>query len=155
MDNNRIIIIGGGIGGLAAGLALQRRGIQGRRLWSARSEFREIGAGLIVTANARRAMRDLGVDSALEAVSSCVPVRMTCNYATGAVLDEMRTDDILQKYGIASLQVHRADLHGVLRDAVLANDGQAAREGHGFDRSRKTPRCGDVCQRSSRTRRRR
>ena len=102
-------------------MALQRRGFK-VAVYERSPEFREIGAGLIVTANARRALRDLGVDAALEAVSSCVPVRTTCNYATGAVLDEMRTDDILQKYGIASLQVHRADLHGVLRDAVRAND---------------------------------
>ena len=127
----RIIIVGGGIGGLAAGLALQRRGFR-IVVYERAPEFREIGAGLIVTANARRALRDLGVDDALAALSSCVPVRMTCNYATGAVLDEMRTDDILQKYGFASLQVHRADLHAVLHDSVLANDPDALRAGHEF-----------------------
>lgn len=131
LNLERIIIISGGIGGLAAGLALQRRGFK-IAVYERSPEFREIGAGLIVTANARRALRDLGVDAALEALSSCVPVRMTCNYATGAVLDEMRTDDIRQRYGFASLQVHRADLYGVLHDAVRANDAQALRAGHEF-----------------------
>ena len=95
-------------------------------------EFREFGAGLIVTANARRALRDLGVDARLEAASSCVPLRSTCNYATGEVLDEVSTDQIAQRYGIASLQVHRADLHGILLEAVRANDPAALRSGHAF-----------------------
>ena len=131
MNNRRIIIVGGGIGGLAAGLALQRRGFK-VVIYERAPEFREIGAGLIVTANARRALRDLGVDDALAALSSCVPVRMACNYATGAVLDETQTDDIQRKYGFASLQVQRGDLHGVLHDAVRANDGAALRAGHAF-----------------------
>ena len=54
MNIRRIIIVGGGIGGLAAGLALQRRGFQ-IAVYERAAEFREIGAGLIVTANARRA----------------------------------------------------------------------------------------------------
>lgn len=131
MNCKRIIIVGGGIGGLAAGLALQRRGFR-IVVYERAPEFREIGAGLIVTANARRALRDLGVDDALAALSSCVPVRMTCSYATGDVLDEVRSDSIQQRFGFASLQVHRADLHGVLRDAVRGNDTEALRAGYGF-----------------------
>jgi salicylate hydroxylase len=78
LEIRRIIIVGGG---LAAGLAVQRRGFK-ITVYERAAEFREFGAGLIVTANARRALRDLGVD-ALEAASSCVPLRATCNYATG------------------------------------------------------------------------
>ena len=131
MEIRRIIIVGGGIGGLAAGLALQRRGFK-ITVYERAAEFREFGAGLIVTANARRALRDLGVDAQLEAASSCVPLRSTCNYATGEVLDEVSTDQIAQRYGIASLQVHRADLHGILLKAVRANDPAALHSGHAF-----------------------
>ena len=131
MKIRRIIIVGGGIGGLAAGLALQRRGFK-ITVYERAVEFREFGAGLIVTANARRALRDLGVDARLEAASSCVPLRCTCDYATGEVLDEVSTDQIAQRYGIASLQVHRADLHGILLKAVRANDPAALRSGHAF-----------------------
>ncbi len=59
MKIRRIIIVGGGIGGLTAGLALQRRGFK-ITVYERAVEFREFGAGLIVTANARRALRDLG-----------------------------------------------------------------------------------------------
>jgi salicylate hydroxylase len=131
MNAKRIMIIGAGIGGLAAGLALQRRGFE-VVVYERAPEIREIGAGLLITANARRALLDLGVDDALAAVSSCVPVMHTCNYANGAVIREDQNEQIIRKYGMATLQVHRADLHGLLKDAVQANDPRALRPGHEF-----------------------
>ena len=121
MNVKRIVIIGGGIGGMAAALALQRRGF-GVAVYEKAKEIREIGAGVILTANARRALLDLGVDAALEALSSTIDVFYTCHYATGEVLRAVSNEDIRAKVGLASLGVHRADLHTVLKDAVLAND---------------------------------
>jgi salicylate hydroxylase len=131
MNAERIIIIGAGIGGLAAGLALQRRGFE-VVIYERAPEVREIGAGVIIAPNARRALRDLGVDEALEAISSCVPVRHVCNYATGAVVDVNPTQKIVEQHGMAMLQVHRGDLHRLLMEAVHANDRQALRPGHEF-----------------------
>ena len=133
MDPQRIIIIGGGIGGLAAGLALLRRGFK-TTVYERADAFREIGAGLIVTANARRALADLGVDDALAACSSNVRVRNTCNYATGAVMQEISNAEIERRYGYANLQVHRGDLHNVLLDGIRAIDPQALVAGHDFAR---------------------
>jgi salicylate hydroxylase len=131
MTANKIIIVGAGIGGLAAALALQRRGFR-VFVYERAQEIREIGAGLIVTANARRALHDLGIDKALEAASSCAPVHHLCNYATGAIERAVRNDQILQQYGMATLQVHRADLHGLLMEAVRANDPGCLCPGHEF-----------------------
>lgn len=131
MQIERIVVIGAGIGGLAAALALQRRGFT-VAVYERGAEIREIGAGLIVTANARRALRDLGVDDALAAASSCVPVMYTCAYATGRILREIDNDELARRYGLASLQVHRADLHEVLRAAVHANDPHSLHAGHEF-----------------------
>lgn len=131
MRARKIIVIGAGIGGLAAALALQRRGFE-VAVYERAQEIREIGAGLLVTANARRALRDLEVDGALEAASSCVPEMHVCDYATGEVLKTSSNEKIIQKYGLATLQVHRADLHGVLMEAVRANDPAALRPGHEF-----------------------
>ena len=127
----RIIIVGAGIGGLAAGLALQRRGFK-IAVYERAPEIREIGAGLIVAPNARRGLRDLGVDAALAAISSCVPQQNTCNYATGAVQLVTPTAQIAAKYGFGSLQVHRADLHRLLMEAVRANDAESLHPGHAF-----------------------
>lgn len=131
MNAKRIIIIGAGIGGLAAALALQRRGFRAA-VYERAPQIREIGAGLLISANARRALRDLGVDDALAAVSSCVPVMHTCHYANGGVVRADQNEQIVQKYGMATLQVHRADLHGLLKDAVHENDPEALRPGHEF-----------------------
>jgi salicylate hydroxylase len=119
--NAQVIVIGGGIGGLATALALQRRGFR-VAVYERAKEIREVGAGVVITANARRALRDLGVDEKLEALSSTIDVFHTCHYATGEVLRAVSSDEIRQKVGIASLGVYRADLHSVLMEAVLAHD---------------------------------
>ncbi len=121
MDLKRIAIIGGGIGGMAAALALQRRGFR-VNVYERAKEIREIGAGVIITANARRALQDLGVDEALQARSSTISVFHTCHFATGAILRAVSNEDIRRKCGLASMGVHRADLHNVLMESVLAND---------------------------------
>lgn len=131
MTLNQIIIIGAGIGGLAAALGLQRRGFK-VRVFERAPEIKEIGAGLIVTANARRALSDLGVDEGLAAVSSRVDVFHTCDYRTGKITKVIENDEIEQRYGLATLQVHRADLHGLLMAAVAKNDPAALHAGHEF-----------------------
>jgi salicylate hydroxylase len=117
----KIMIIGAGIGGLAAALALQRRGFR-VAVYEKAKQIREVGAGVIITANARRALHDLGIDQKLEALSSSFSVFHTCHYATGAVLRAVTNEDIRLKTGYASLGVHRADLHTLLMEAVLEND---------------------------------
>ena len=121
MDVKQIAIIGAGIGGLAAALALQRRGFR-VAVYERAKEIREIGAGVVITANARRALQDLGVDEALEACSSTIAVFHTCHFATGEVLRAVSSEDIRRKSGLASLGVYRADLHNLLMKSVLAHD---------------------------------
>ena len=51
----QIIVIGAGIGGLASALALQRRGFR-VAVYERAPEIREIGAGVVIAPNARRAL---------------------------------------------------------------------------------------------------
>lgn len=138
MDIIRIAIVGGGIGGMAAALALQRSG-QHVVVYERSPQFREIGAGLIITANARRALQALGVDEALAAISSCEPLHHTCNYATGEVLRTLSNESLRERFGLHTLGVHRADLHSVMRDAVQRNDPTCLRPGHAFVRLDQDP----------------
>ena len=57
----RIAIVGGGIGGLAAALALERRGAE-VVVAEQSPALSEIGAGLNLTPNAIKALRSLGVE---------------------------------------------------------------------------------------------
>ena len=117
----QIIVIGAGIGGLAAALALQRRDFK-VTVYERAPEIREIGAGVVIAPNARRALRDLGVDAALEQLSCSVSVLHTCDYRTGEIVRTNRNEQIVERQGMGVLQVHRADLHALLMEAVRAND---------------------------------
>ncbi len=131
MMDATIIIVGGGIGGLAAAVALQQRGFA-VRVYERAAELREIGAGVIVQPNGRQVLSDLGLDDKLAERSSCMTAMYTCDYATGEVLQRTANADMARAYGRPLLAVHRADLHDVLLQGALAHDPQAVRPGHGF-----------------------
>jgi 2-polyprenyl-6-methoxyphenol hydroxylase-like FAD-dependent oxidoreductase len=63
----QVIVIGAGIGGLAAALALARQGVRVRVIERA-SEIREAGAGIQTGPNAFRAFARLGVGDQMEAI---------------------------------------------------------------------------------------
>jgi len=68
-DNNlKILIAGGGIGGITALLALRQRGIEAE-LFEQAAAFTQVGAGLQVSGNATRILRTLGLGEALARVA--------------------------------------------------------------------------------------
>ena len=103
MRTEHIIIIGAGIGGLTAALALQRRGFN-PVVYERTPAAREIGAGVIIAPNARRALHDLQIDKALEAISSAVPTSYLCDYATGKVDGIRWGEALIEKHGMGNLQ---------------------------------------------------
>ncbi|MGH1488128.1 MAG: FAD-dependent monooxygenase [Acidimicrobiales bacterium] len=128
---DRVIVVGGGIGGLSLALGLQRRGIA-VSVYERASELREIGAGIILQPNGRNGLVDLGVDAAVEAVSSCPIVFHGCDYATGEVLTSTPSARVAENFGLPALAVHRADLHSAILAAVRANDPHAVQAAHEF-----------------------
>ena len=111
-----VMIIGGGIGGLCAALALQQAGIP-VRVYERAPAITEIGAGLPLWANATRVLDSLGIGAALRAVS--VP-GMTAEFrsARGTLLAELPSHKLVEKYGAAHIGVHRADLQAILLAAL-------------------------------------
>ena len=67
-NNLKILIAGGGIGGITALLALRQRGIEAE-LFEQAEAFRQVGAGLQVSNNATRVLRTLGLGDALARVT--------------------------------------------------------------------------------------
>jgi 2-polyprenyl-6-methoxyphenol hydroxylase-like FAD-dependent oxidoreductase len=59
-----VVIVGGGIGGLAAAVALRGRGFA-PRLYEAAPELREVGAGIWVPPNAMQVLARLGLAEAV------------------------------------------------------------------------------------------
>src|SRR5271170_343479 len=122
----RIAIIGGGIGGLAAALSLERRGAE-TIVCEQSPALSEIGAGLNLTPNAVKALRALGLESAIEDIGSGSEFLVIRTWQSGRYISRMRRGDFREKYGAPNLTVHRADLLGVLAGALKTTEVRLGR----------------------------
>ncbi len=129
MHNSKTLIIGAGIGGLSAALALLRSG-QRVAIYEQAAALGEVGAGLSITPNASNALHSLGLGAELERIGSTPPAGVIRHYATGAVLVTLSQDSTLERYGAKLYHVHRADLHSALAQAVHALDPNALHLSH-------------------------
>ncbi len=102
----KALVVGGGIGGLAAGIALRRVGLDVVVLEQA-DELRAVGAGLGLAANAVAALDRIGVGSEVRA-RGVAAERLLALKPDGQPLLELRLA------GREMLGVHRADLQDVL-----------------------------------------
>lgn len=129
-QNSNVIVVGAGIGGLAAALGLLRAG-QKVRVYEQVTELGEVGAGLSITPNAGKALVELGLRDALERIGSRPPAGTIRHYATGEILVRLAQDQTADRYGLPLFHVHRADLHAALVEAVRAMDPQCLQVGCG------------------------
>jgi 2-polyprenyl-6-methoxyphenol hydroxylase-like FAD-dependent oxidoreductase len=111
MDDRRVLIIGGGIAGLALGRALARAGI-GAEIVERVATWSPSGAGIYIPANGMRALGQLGLDRPLLARRR-VNTRRRYLTAEGATSFEIDLTDFWDGTG-PCLGVTRADLHDVL-----------------------------------------
>ena len=114
----QVVVAGGGIGGLAAALAASRAGCDVRLLERA-AAFSEVGAGVQLGPNVTRLLHAWGLNDALTAVAA-FPERLQVRSAAGGeVLGELPLGQAMaMRYGAPYATVHRADLHGLLLDAL-------------------------------------
>ena len=113
----RIAIIGGGIGGLAAARALLLRGIDAT-VYEQASRISEFGAGVVMTPNAMKALRGLGVEDAVQAVAFSPKTHVALSWRSGRAIDRAPLDGYRVHFGADFCTVHRGDLQEVLRQAV-------------------------------------
>ena len=115
-----ILVAGGGIGGLAAALALSRQGAQVQLLEQA-SSFAEVGAGIQIGPNVTRILRKWGLESGLRRVASFPHGLVARDARSGRELGSLPLGERAERlYGAPYACIHRADLHRLLLDAVQA-----------------------------------
>ncbi|MFC0295903.1 FAD-dependent monooxygenase [Geobacillus jurassicus] len=119
MTKTDLIIVGGGIGGLAAALAAAENGKTSMVLERA-PEFGEVGAGIQLAPNATSVLKRFGVMDEIEKVA-VFPKRLVLkDVYTGEELSAMDLGQaFLERYGHPYIVLHRADLHRILFEACV------------------------------------
>jgi salicylate hydroxylase len=120
VETGSAVIAGAGIGGLAAALALGRRGWD-VTLVERRTAFPDVGAGIQLSPNASRILIDLGLGSALRRAAA-EPARVVVRAAaSGREIGQVALGPFMrERFGAPYCVVHRADLQTLLLDAVRA-----------------------------------
>jgi salicylate hydroxylase len=113
-----IVIVGGGIGGLAAALGLARIGVNSVVVEQA-PELGEIGAGIQIAPNAFHCFDYLGVGDEARKCAVFIDKLQLMDAVSGAEIVHIPLDEPFRKrFGNPYAVVHRADLHAVLLEAA-------------------------------------
>ncbi|BCJ40771.1 3-hydroxybenzoate 6-hydroxylase [Actinoplanes ianthinogenes] len=110
---SNVVVVGGGIGGLATALSLTRAGQRVTVLEQA-SAFGEVGAGMQIAPNCTRILDEWGLLGEVRSLG-VLPERIVMKDAVdGGELSALDLHDVERRYGFPYLVIHRTDLHGVL-----------------------------------------
>ena len=114
----RVLILGAGVGGLTAALALRQVGVAAH-VYEQASVLREVGAGVALGPNAVRVLHRLGLTEALRAVGVVSASLDSRDWRTGALLGRVPlAEEAVARWGAPFYHLHRADLHDALRAAL-------------------------------------
>ena len=117
-----VLIVGGGIGGLAAALALSRKGIASLVLEQS-TVFGEIGAGIQLGPNVFHMFERLGISEQASETAVFVKHLIMMDSLSGDEVTRVPLDDAFrERFHYPYAVIHRADLHGVLFAACRESD---------------------------------
>ncbi|MDQ6821801.1 MAG: FAD-dependent monooxygenase [Actinomycetota bacterium] len=142
------VVVGGGIGGLAAAYALGRQG-QAVRVLEAAPQFGEIGAGIQLAPNATQVLERLGL---LPPVLDCSVLPSSLAFMDARTGERLTSVDLgrpfRERYGTPYVVLHRTDLHAILLEACQREDRIALEVNRRVvlvdaDDERPTARCAD------------
>ncbi len=123
----KIAIVGAGIGGLTAGIALQRAGHK-VGIYERAPEFGEVGAGISMSPNAVLGLQSLGLGEFLDRCSNEPEEQCLFHGETGELLQPIDRRNTRELYGAPYLQLHRADLMNALIEVFGADNCEMEHE---------------------------
>ena len=114
MAGIKVLVVGGGIGGITCMLALRKRGVDAQ-LFEQAAAFGQVGAGIQVSSNATRILRKLGLGAVLKQVATYPEGR---DYRGWDTAERLYYTPLGQKaeahFGSPYYAAHRAELLDVL-----------------------------------------
>ena len=115
---SKVVIVGGGIGGLSTALALLQRGID-VEVYEQSTVLKEVGAGVQLGSNGTRVLYALGLKDALFRVQIVPSAREIRHWRTGETWNWFDLGATSAKrYGTPHIMLHRGDLLNILAEAV-------------------------------------
>src|SRR5262245_16752643 len=122
-----VLVLGAGIGGLTAAIAMRRAG-GSVEVYERAPELREVGAGLTIQPNAILALRAIGLDGPVIAAGRRLRAGRLLR-VDGRVLSYIPAEEVYGRVGAPAVGIHRGTLQRVLLDALRPDrphTGQAA-----------------------------
>ncbi len=117
-----VLVAGGGIGGLAAALALTRRGLRVKVLEQS-PQLGEIGAGVQLGPNAFAAFDALGIGRQVRSRAVYIDEMVMHDALDESLVGRIPTGDAFRRrFGNPYAVIHRADVHRSLLEGTLASD---------------------------------
>ena len=114
----RVLIAGGGVGGLTAALCLAVRDMH-VEVFEQAEEFAEIGAGIQLSPNCSRVLHYLGLEDGLREVAFLPEGTQFRHWRTGRVIAENPLGDaVVKRYGAPYYHIHRGDLLRLLLERI-------------------------------------
>ncbi|WP_448581470.1 FAD-dependent monooxygenase [Thermaurantiacus sp.] len=126
----QVAIIGAGLGGLTAALALARMRLA-VTVFEQAEALGEVGAGITISPNAGRVLDHLGLGESIRERGVLPGTQHIRDLATGLTLRTLARDaDLEARHGAPYRHLHRADLHALLAGAVEEAAPGSIRLGH-------------------------
>ena len=114
----RVALVGGGLGGLTAALALNRQGFE-VHIFEQAGKLRELGAGIGLSPNPLKVLRALGLEEEVKRYGTAVEAITMRNWTTGQELFRQPLKGVNEgRFGVTNMQAHRGDLLNILAAAI-------------------------------------
>ena len=127
MASLRIAIVGGGLGGVLAGILLQRAG-HAVSIYEQAAQPARIGAGINLGANVMTIMRHVGLQTRMNGIGLVPQTGASRVWDTGEVLFQRPYKEWAQRFGAHHLIMHRGDLLEVLCSALRPGSLQMGKQ---------------------------